>query len=365
MPVIVPPKKEILRYINDDDRNYYSMGRKLGEGSFGAVYEATRHSDGKVWPPKKQYRQPRREYTLTYMPALQTVACKVQSIKDRQQAFYGKRELDVWAKASNNSTHVARLYDASYNQRSGKAYIYMELLRGGDLHDFMEDISQCPRNNKIHPFLIYHVACQVALGVSELHARTIIHRDLKTDNVLLTKKITREMNSALWQLTTQDGHVERGLEPHLDALCRILFSPGNERLAVLADFGLSRDETTAAGGPVTVVGLNWNPNYSAPEMVAYNHQSPMADVYSYGILVYALCAARFPGGKADMRPLQPTYSAVDSLIGQCVADDPLRRPTAGHLIQTLWPLKIAAMASITARVNHHKQLKQYAEGIAR
>jgi serine/threonine protein kinase len=362
-PVIVPPKREFLRLINDDDRNYYTRGRKLGEGSFGAVYEAT-GPNGQVWSPKKQYQQPRREYRLTYMSALQTVACKVQSIKDKQQAFYGKRELDVWEKASRNSVHVARLFDASYNQYTGKAYIYMELLRGGDLHDFMESIAQSRQTNMIHPFLVYHLACQVALGVSELHSRTIIHRDLKTDNVLLTKKITPEMNDALWQLT-QEGRVQPNLEPHLDALCRILFNRENERLAVLADFGLSRDETTPAGGPITVVGMKWNPCYNAPEMVAYNHQSPMADVYSYGILVYALCAARFPAGKADMRPLPSTYSAVDSLIHSCVDNDPLRRPTAGHLIQTLWPLKMAAMSTISTRFRQHQQLKQYAEGIAR
>jgi serine/threonine protein kinase len=299
---------------------------------------------------------------LTYMPALQPVACKVQNIKGRQQAFYGKRELDIWEKASRKSVHVARLFDASYNQDTGKAYIYMELLRGGDLHDFMESISQFRGTNVIHPFLVYHLACQVALGVSELHARTIIHRDLKTDNVLLTKKITPQMNDALWQLT-RGGSVQANLEPDLEALCRILFNRENERLAVLADFGLSRDETTPAG-PVTVVGMQWNPSYNAPEMVQYNHQSPMADIYSYGILVYTLCAGRFPGGKADMQPLLKTYSAVNALIRRCVNDDPLERPTAGELIRKLWPLKIAAMDSISEAFRKHQKLKQYAERIA-
>ncbi|KAK4150499.1 kinase-like domain-containing protein [Chaetomidium leptoderma] len=313
------PANDILRYIKDDDRNNYTLGRKLGEGGYGAVYEATRRADR------------------------QLVACKVQTVKTKHDAFYGRRELNVWQKATYKANHVARLYDAAFNDQTGQAYIYMELLKGGDLHNFMVSIYKSGQT--IHPFLVYHLVSQVAFGLSEIHARTIIHRDLKLDNVLLTKKITPEMNSGLWELS-RNGTVSGRLEPHLLALCNILFKSQDERLAVLADFGLSRDETTV-GGSVTVVGLQWNPAYSAPEMVSHNYQSPMADIYSYGVLVYR------------------TYSALQGLIDCCISSDPLRRPTAGQIIEQLWPLKMAAMAEISSSVQRHQKLKQYAAEMAR
>lgn len=291
----------------------------------------------------------------------QVVACKIQSVKTRQQSYYGKREVETWQKASYRTNNIVRLYDAAFNERTSQAFIYMELLRGGDLHKLMT--SAASQRQMIHPFLVYHLICQVAFGLAELHGMSIIHRDLKTDNVLLTKNITPEMNRALWELTST-GTVSERLEPALSALCGILFNSKDERLAVLADFGLSRDETTAKGN-VTVVGVNWNPNYSAPELVKYNQESPMADIFSYGVLVYALCATRFPAGKADMRPLSSEYAALEPLINSCLRDDPLLRPSAGWIIEQLWPLKMDAMTGVSRALRARKELRRYEAEIAR
>ncbi|AEO56586.1 hypothetical protein MYCTH_2059277 [Thermothelomyces thermophilus ATCC 42464] len=314
-----------LRLINDDDGNLYQRDKKLGSGGYGTVYRK--------------------------------LACKVQKVETDHQAGMRGRELVVWLDASRGTQHVAHLRDASFNRERKLLFVYMDLFRGGDLYDFTYDILDGKHGDIleekhwdiVHPFLVFHLACEVAFGLSEIHAKGIMHRDLKLDNVLLTHKITPRMNSALCRLTSGeilDTKDEKNIQELFDIVFRK--SDRDDPLALLTDFGLSRnlnDENLRSN--YTVVGMKpkWTKGISAPELVHHNHQSLMADIYSFGVLVY------YYG-----RDLQ-------DLVDRCLNHDASQRPDSEELIQTLWPLRVAAANRAKYHLEKLSNYKQHVQQI--
>ncbi|KAH6845427.1 hypothetical protein B0I37DRAFT_355898 [Chaetomium sp. MPI-CAGE-AT-0009] len=130
------------------------------------------------------------------------MACKVQTVETLDEDWSKKRELEVWRRACKGTKYVARVYDASFNRTAGRVRIYTELLEGGDLYGLMLRIERYPQQKRMHPTTLYLVAVQAAWALSEIQERGILHRDIKLDNVLLTMKITPQMNLALWELPT-------------------------------------------------------------------------------------------------------------------------------------------------------------------
>jgi eukaryotic-like serine/threonine-protein kinase len=165
----------------------------------------------------------------------------------------------------------------------------------------------------------------VSRALTVAHARGVVHRDIKPDNVLLA-------NGA----------------------------------AVVADFGVSkafaearhgdRDESSSdvSGGPHTTAGVSLGtPAYMAPEQVAADPAAsyPM-DIYAVGVMAYEMLVGEPPfGGRSPQQvmaahiaeepvPVQrhrpDIPAALASLIMQCLAKDPLQRPSsAAALAQAL------------------------------
>lgn len=165
----------------------------------------------------------------------------------------------------------------------------------------------------------------VTRALTVAHARGVVHRDIKPDNVLLA-------NGA----------------------------------AVVADFGVSkafaearhgdRDDASddVAAGPHTTAGVSLGtPAYMAPEQVAADPDAsyPM-DIYAVGVMAYEMLVGAPPfGGRSPQQvmaahiaeepvPVQQHRpeipAALASLIMQCLAKDPLQRPaSAAALAQAL------------------------------
>jgi len=95
-------------------------------------------------------------------------------------------------------------------------------------------------------------------GLAAIHAAHVVHRDLKSDNVLV------------------DEH-------------------GGERRVVLIDFGLARHAAgmaTALGAEPT--GPSGSLGYMAPEQVLGERQTPAADVFSFGVILFEMLTAQLP-----------------------------------------------------------------------
>ncbi|KAL2264987.1 hypothetical protein VTJ83DRAFT_7497 [Remersonia thermophila] len=233
----------------------------------------------------------------------------------------------------------------------------MELLEGGDIFSLMKSVFEDRRHNIIHPLIIYHIAHQVASGMAELHRRDIVHRDLKADNILLTEKITPEMNSALWDLSCY-GTVTGGNSAHLEQLYDILFDPAHQRLAVLIDFGLSRDKSKELRDTTRTV-MGWNEAYQAPEVVYANRLTRMADIFSFGVFLYTFCTLHCPKHPADIKPMQHPYNALWPLVQQCLASNPAHRPAQGAILQQLLKLKWIEVERLSKRFNDQKPQGHY------
>jgi serine/threonine protein kinase len=146
--------------------------------------------------------------------------------------------------ASLSSPNVVRVFDAGVG-KDAIPYIAMELVDGGTLKERIV-------NGPLAPEEAAQVALDVTRALEEAHEKGIVHRDVKPENVLL----------------------------------------GDHAGAKVADFGISRAEGAEATTHTdTVLG---SVAYVSPEQAAGLAAGPASDLYSLGVVLYEMLAARPP-----------------------------------------------------------------------
>ncbi len=181
--------------------------------------------------------------------------------------------------------------------------IVMDYVDGGTLRDVLA-------RGPLPPERAAAVVAAALEGIAAAHARGILHRDIKPDNVLLSK----------------DWH-------DLD--------PGAVRLT---DFGIARMVADGAG---TTTGLMGTPEYMAPELLVTGTCDLSADVYGTGILLYELLAGRTPFAGpgtdytvahrhvASVPPPLPVPEALAVQLDAMLSKDPTARPSAADAAAAL------------------------------
>ena len=172
-----------------------------------------------------------------------------------------------------------------------------------------EIVKKLPAKSEAKPLMpltpenLTAIAYQVAVGMSFLHSNGIVHRDLKTMNILL-----------------DDSNV-----------------------AKIADFGLAgimKDNKELIGGVGT-------PHYTAPEVLERKRYGPKVDVYSYGIILWEMANKQIPFRDKTHQeifdavvnrkwrlPINPNVpSNLKNLITKCWADNPNDRPDFSEIVQ--------------------------------
>jgi serine/threonine protein kinase len=136
-------------------------------------------------------------------------------------------------------------------EHDGKPCLIMEYLHSESLDAVLI------ANGCLSPTEAAAIGAQIAAALAEAHAASIVHRDVKPENVLITE----------------------------------------DRTAKITDFGVSR----AAGiGTVTSTGiLAGTPAYLAPEVAGGGNASPKSDVFSLGATLYAAIEGLPPFGIDD------------------------------------------------------------------
>lgn len=183
--------------------------------------------------------------------------------------------------------------------------LIMEYVPGGSLRAFLRKYEP----GSIPVKTIISMALDVALGMEYLHSQGIVHRDLKSENLVLTDNL------------------------HLK----------------LTDFGVGCLETECDLRSADTGTYRW----MAPEMISHKHYSKKVDVYSFGIVLWELVTGLLPF--QNMTPVQVAYAVVNknmrpptpddcplplrNLMEQCWNSSPEQRPCFYQIVQTLEDLE--------------------------
>ncbi len=228
--------------------NKYRLVRVIGDGGMGSVYEA------------------RHEVLGT------TVALKFLHPELSRRAGLVQRFLqEARVSAQIQSPHVVRVSDVDQMQ-TGQAFIVMEYLEGKTLQTLYEELYNAGQRLSYNDALEY--ACQMLDGVEAAHRAGVVHRDLKPDNVMLTK------------------------------------GPKGEPLLKLLDFGIAKLKVTGEldrglTRPGVIMGT---PEYMAPEQ-AYSADAVdvRADIFSLGVIIFEMLAGRRPVGGDEPHQIASSY----------------------------------------------------------
>lgn len=220
----------------------YRLIRELGSGGTASVWLGER-ADGTL----------QRQVALK-LPHLGLI--------DRGLAARMARERDILAALEH--PNIARLYDAGVDEK-GRPYLAIEYVDGVSPDAYCESNALTLRQ-RLQLFL------RIASAVAYAHARLVVHRDLKPNNILIT-------------------------------------ASGDVRLL---DFGIARllmgDRQSAQ--QLTRVGAHaLTPAYAAPEQFTGEPITVATDVYSLGVVLYELLTGRSP-----YSPQRSTLSALEDSV---------------------------------------------------
>jgi serine/threonine protein kinase len=258
----------------------------------------------------------------------------------------------------------------------GKAFMVTEFMSGGSLRRVLHD----PLTT-IDWLVRVRIAQQIAAGMRHLHSLSIVHRDLKSDNVLLNGELHAKV-----------GHARRARPQFPRPLSRIqLLSMHVSRHTLtifvclltyqIADFGTSKimsaieshagPEATAVGandGSVTMTKAVGTQLWMAPEVFfGQSRYGSEVDVYSFGIIMWELATRKNPWYELDAqdyitqfrlldaalrdgrRPTLPNgfeaeHAVYAATLRKCWATDPSARPSFEAVMFSL-----ALVPSATAR----------------
>jgi serine/threonine protein kinase len=222
----------------------YQLDAVLGRGGMGVVYSG-------------------RHIAIDRAIAVKVLRRDLARSSDAVARFHREAR----AAASIGSPHIVEVFDFGFTDE-GDAFIAMERLDGTDLRKLVRE------SGPLAPARAIAIARQIAKGLAAAHARGIIHRDLKSENVFVCRRDTGE-------------HVK------------------------LLDFGISKvTELDDSRGPLTSEGVVMGtPHYMAPELLhGATAADARADVYALGCVLYEMLTGAVPfSGKT---PMEVAYKHV-------------------------------------------------------
>ena len=213
----------------------FKIERQLGKGSFSSVYLVTRIADHKIY-------------------ALKSVTMDKLTKKEQENSVNEVRIL-----ASVSHPNVIGYREAFWDDNNQTLNIVMEYADDGDLQT---KIHQMKKNNGMfEEEIIWSYAIQMIEGLKALHDKKIMHRDLKSANIFLSKN-------------------------------------NNKKICKIGDMNVSK--VVKEKVLMTQTGT---PYYASPEVWNDKPYSYKSDLWSIGCVIYELCALRPPFKGKDLDEL--------------------------------------------------------------
>ncbi|HEX2882664.1 MAG TPA: serine/threonine-protein kinase [Polyangiaceae bacterium] len=231
----------------------YRVIRRLAEGGMGAVYVAVQEA--------------------TELE----VALKVlwPHVLQRSEAV-GRFALEAKISARIRSDHIVQVFDAGFDQDTQMPFLVMELLQGLPLQGLVE------QRGALAPADAIEIITQTARGLDRAHAyrdasgpAPVIHRDLKPDNIFVTRRET------------------------------------GEYLVKILDYGIAKILSQSTSLSREIKGT---PIYMAYEQAVGQGLSPQTDVWALGLIAYFALT-----GQNYWRSTRSEESSLNTLLTEIVA----------------------------------------------
>ena len=205
---------------------------KLGSGSFGTVFKVRRKTDGQTY-------------------VIKSIRIVDLTATEQQAAI---NEVNILNQLEN--PFVCRYYE-SFIIPNDSLNIVMEYCNKGDLKRVINKRKERGNGAFLPEDLIWDTVLQVILGLHYLHGKKVLHRDLKSANVFLSKE---QKNSRYYRVT-------------------------------LGDLGVAKLLETSTAFAQTFIGT---PYYLSPELCSDQPYRDKSDCWALGVLIYECCCLRHP-----------------------------------------------------------------------
>lgn len=200
--------------------NRYEIIEKIGEGGMATVYKA-------------KCNVLKRKVAIKFL--------KDEFINDDEFIFKFKNE--ALSAGSLNQQNIINIYDVS--EENNVPYIVMEYIEGENLKEVIKE------NGKIDKELMLDWSKQIALALKEAHSKKIIHRDIKSQNIMISKNGVK-----------------------------------------VTDFGIAK---AVSSSTITAVGnIMGSVHYFSPEQARGGYIDERSDIYSLGIVMYEMLTGKVP-----------------------------------------------------------------------
>ena len=197
----------------------YEILEKIGTGGMSDVYKAKCHKLNRF------------------------VAVKVLKQEFSENAnFVSKFRIEAQAAAGLMHPNIVNVYDVG--EEEGIYYIVMELVEGITLKKYIEKKARLSYKEAVS------IAIQVSMGIEAAHNNHIIHRDIKPQNIIISK----------------DGKVK------------------------VTDFGIAK----AATSNTITSNVMGSVHYTSPEQARGGYSDEKSDIYSLGITMFEMLTGRVP-----------------------------------------------------------------------
>ncbi|RLM74423.1 serine/threonine-protein kinase STY8-like isoform X1 [Panicum miliaceum] len=279
---------ELQEKIGDSnvDRSLLQIREKIASGSSGDLFRGTYHG---------------MDVAIKFLRA--------EHVNDSSKVEFLQ---EIMILKSVNHDNVVRFYGACTKQR--KYVIVTEYMPGGNLYDFLHK-----QKNNLDLTMVLRIAIGISKGMDYLHQNNIVHRDLKTANLLM----------------------------------------GSDHVVKIADFGVSRHPSQDGDMTAETGTYRW----MAPEVINHYPYDHRADVFSFAIVLWELVTSKIP-----YENLTPLQAALGVRQGMRLEIPPWVHPRLSKMIQQCWdenPNVRPSFAEITAELEDMLQHLQASKGTNR